>query len=101
MPTGPETARTRRLLVAALLALLVPLVSAPLIDEDDQGWLVGFSSAEDASGPGRAVPGEPVELVANAPVPTLVLLAILPAGQDPEPAGPTRLGPSDRAPPRV
>lgn len=101
MPTGSGTARTRRLLVAALLALLVPLVSAPLIDEDDQGWLVGFSSAEDASGPGRAVPGEPVELVANAPVPTLVLLAILPAGQDPEPAGPTRLGPSDRAPPRV
>ena len=101
MLTGPGTARTRRLLVAAVLALLVPLVSTPVIDEDDQGWLVGFSSAEDASGPGRAVPGEAPELGASAPVPTLVLLAILPAGKDPDSAGPTRPSPSDRAPPRV
>ena len=101
MSTGPGTVRTRRLLVVALLALLVPLVSAPVIDEDDQGWLVGFSSAEDASGPGRILPGEAAELGADVPVPTLVLLAILPAGQDPDPAGLTWLGPSDRAPPRV
>lgn len=101
MPTGPGTARTRRLLVAALLALLVPLVSTPVIDEDDRGWLVAFSSAEDASGPDRVVPGEAAELGADDPVPTLVLLAILPAGQDPDPAGLTRLNPSDRAPPRV
>ena len=98
MPTRPGTARTRRLLVAALL---VPLVSTPVIDEADRGWLVAFSSAEDASGPDRAVPGEVAELGADAPGPTLVLLAILPGGQDPDPAGPTRLGPSDRAPPRV
>jgi hypothetical protein len=101
MPTGPGTARTCRLLVAALLVLLVPIVSAPVIDEDDQGWLVGFSSAEDPDGPSRAVPGEAADLGAHPPAPALVLLAMLPAGEDPDAARPTRLGPSDRAPPRV
>ncbi len=100
MPTGPETARIRRLLVAALLALLVPIVSAPVIDEDDQGWLVGFSSAEGGGGPTRAVPGEAVEFGADGAEPALVVLASLPVESDSDPASPTRLRPGDRAPPR-
>ena len=100
MRSGPGTARSSRLLVAALLVLLV-LVSAPVIGEDDQGWLVGFSRADDADGPSRAVPGEAAGLGSSAPAPTLVLLASPPAGKDPAPPGPTRLSPSDRAPPRV
>ena len=99
MRNGPGTAR--RLRVAALIVLLVSLVSAPVIGEDDQGWLVGFSSAEGADGPSRAVPGEAADLGASAPAPTLVLLASLPVGKDPDPGGPPRLSPSDRAPPRV
>ena len=98
MPTGSDARRWRRLLLAALLVILVPMTGAVAVDD---GWLVGplECSDDDAAawaGPDAAL-SAPAALVAStsgrAPVP--------PATDDDGLTSRPGVPATDRAPPRA